>query len=146
MANKNPNMSGLKPFKKKEQCDSSEIERQLEANRKGAMISNERQKEQSRMQKITNMILQLKCNQKEEEIIKKLFPDFNEEITKEVLLITAQYKKALSGDNKSFEIIRDTAGQKPLGENQIIINNNQETKLDPDRIKKIIKDLEGDNE
>lgn len=117
--NKHPNTSGLKPFKKKEDCDESEWKRQQEINSKGGKIGTKIQKKQKQMKELANILLKSKCSKKEEEAIKTIFPDFNEEITRDVLLLTRQFKKALDGDNKSFEIIRDTAGQKPVEKQQI---------------------------
>ena len=119
MVNRHPNISGLKPFKKDGHIDSAELERERKIQRKGAEASNKIQKQQKQMKELVNILLKSKCSKKEEEVIKNLFPDFNEEITRDVLLLTRQFKKALDGDNKSFEIIRDTAGQKPIEKTQI---------------------------
>ena len=46
--------------------------------------------------------------------IKKFFPGLLEnEIDNRAALICAQLARALEGDSKAFEVIRDTAGEKP---------------------------------
>ena len=40
-------------------------------------------------------------------------------IDNQTLMVLAQYKKALEGDPKAFELLRDTAGQKPVEKTEV---------------------------
>ena len=50
-------------------------------------------------------------------------------ITIEQAMLIAQIKKALSGDTKAIEFIRDTMGQKPVDEKKVETNSTESALL-----------------
>lgn len=63
---------------------------------------------------IAKSILDMQASEEVAANIKKFFPGLLEnEIDNRAALICAQLARALEGDSKAFEVIRDTAGEKP---------------------------------
>lgn len=83
---------------------SRTTEAKREIGIKGAMKSNEVQREKRKMKEVLEMILARKCAG---------FEDTMEAIC------FKQVEKALEGDNKSFELVRDTTGNKPIDQSEI---------------------------
>ena len=63
---------------------------------------------------IAKSILDLQAPEEVAAKVKKFFPGLPEnEIDNRAAMICAQLARALEGDSKAFEVIRDTAGEKP---------------------------------
>jgi hypothetical protein len=70
------------------------------------------------MKELANLMLSGKPQPKAIAEMMKFFPHLAEdEITNTTALMTAQISKALKGDAKAFELVRDTSGQKPTERN-----------------------------
>ena len=74
------------------------------------------------------------------EDFKNLADSKGKNITVNQALILAQVKKAMSGDTRAMEFIRDTAGMKPVEKREIQADIRDDGKLD-----EIIKALNEDN-
>lgn len=97
MANKNPQSENLIPLNRRSEEDA----RALRA--KGGKAAGEAKRRKKLLKDAANDLL--------DEIIKNAKGD--EKLGSEALIM-AQFKKALQGDTKAAEYIRDTAGQKPV--------------------------------
>jgi hypothetical protein len=97
VANKNPQTENLIPLNQR----SEEEARALRA--KGGKAAGETRRRKKLLKDAANDLL--------DEIIKNAKGD--EKLGSEALIM-AQFKKALQGDTKAAEYIRDTAGQKPV--------------------------------
>lgn len=53
--------------------------------------------------------------------IKEKFPELDDISNKEALIF-AQYAKALKGDSKAFEVVRDTGGEKPVDRSNLTVD------------------------
>jgi ribosomal protein L9 len=84
--------ANLKPLNTLSQSKRKEIAR------KGALASNKKQAEKRKMRE-------------EFEIISKLVQDGK---TYQEIACLAQYKKAMAGDTRALEFIRDVMGEKPI--------------------------------
>lgn len=91
-------------------------EEQKEITTKAGIASGVARRKKRTMKELTQLLLNSKPTDKDTiEKIKMVFPDLKEsEITNKVVLINEQIKKASLGDTKSFEVIRDTSGEKPV--------------------------------
>lgn len=86
----------------------------LEEQKKGAIASVEARRRKKTMREQLEMVLKLQLkNDKLKEQIHKLGID-NEEINNQMALTISMFQKALKGDTKAYEIIRDTIGEKPI--------------------------------
>jgi hypothetical protein len=97
VANKNPQSENLIPLNQRSEEDA----RALRA--KGGKAAGEAKRRKKLLKDAANDLL--------DEIIKNAKGD--EKLGSEALIM-AQFKKALQGDTKAAEYIRDTAGQKPV--------------------------------
>lgn len=91
-------------------------EEQKEITTKAGIASGVARRKKRTMKELTQLLLNSKPTDKDTiEKIKMVFPDLKEsEITNKVVLINEQIKKASLGDTKSFEVVRDTSGEKPV--------------------------------
>ena len=80
----------------------------------GGIKSGEVRRKKSAMREIVNMMLGARADLPHNEIerYKGMGLDVDE-ITVQAQIINKQIEKALEGDTKAFEVIRDTAGEKP---------------------------------
>ena len=64
---------------------------------------------------IAKAMMDCKPNQEQLKVLKGIFPQINpDDITNRTLMIKKQIDKAVKdGDTKSFEVLRDTVGEKP---------------------------------
>lgn len=87
-------------------------EEATEMGRKGGIASVKARRKKKAFKKIFNSILELDVKDKK---LLKYIEDLgvNEEITNKTLLAVTTFKKAVKGDMRAFEIIRDTVGEKP---------------------------------
>jgi len=116
--------------------------------RKGGIKSGKVRREKKKMRDLANTILSMPIEigkLKSVEDIKNFFETDNQNITVQEAMIIAQIKKALSGDTKAFEIIRDTSGQKPTDKINAKIENvsNPFEGLTSEELREIIEDGKG---
>lgn len=111
MANKNPNTKGLKPIN-----TLSDEERKV-ITKKGAEASNKRQAEKRLLKDTIQMFFESKPTPEVIEQCAKAF-GFNPKDLQEVIT-GGLIQKAMCGDAKAFEVLRDTAGQKPVDKKEI---------------------------
>ena len=102
-------------------------ERQMLASKAGK-ASGESKRQAKTMKELA--MLMLSMQEKKENIkdkVKDYFPDLvDSDITKQAVLLAKQFDKALKGDSKAFELLRDTSGQKPIEKQEIENNINLE--------------------
>ena len=80
----------------------------------GGIKSGEVRRKKSAMREIVNMMLGARADLPNNEIERYKGMGLDaEEITVQAQIINKQIEKALEGDTKAFEVIRDTAGEKP---------------------------------
>lgn len=126
MANKHPNTSGLRPYKKQtEQQDIIEKKRHIELSRKGAEASNKKQAEKKQFKERLQIFLETPINDKlpDEYAIMNLA---------KYMLKPETAKEFFDAINLRLKIMGD------INENQITINNNQES-LTPEKIREFQK-------
>ncbi len=76
--------------------------------------SGEARRMKKTFRNIAKSILDLQAPEEVAAKVKKFFPGLPEnEIDNRAAMICAQLARALEGDSKAFEVIRDTAGEKP---------------------------------
>ena len=129
MANKHPNTSGLKPFKKKENCDKSELEKQTEANRNGGIKSGEVRNELKTQKQLINLVMEnVLKNGKTTRLTlieKAAFLALNSNATIKEVMDFLKYDAQLNGE---------------FNENQVVINNNQK-ELTKEELKELYKKM-----
>lgn len=119
----NMNNNNLVPFN---------VNNASENGRKGGLASVKAKKERKTMRECLTTLLELKASEDSKELIKKTLDNKNidttEEITNQLAICLALINKAINGDTKAYEVIRDTIGEKPTdklqhnGTEDIIIN------------------------
>jgi len=89
--------------------------------RKGGLKTQENIREQKSMQTLARMIINCKPNKEIEEQIHKIFPEIEKnEINNSFLMIAKIFEKAVKQkDVRAFEVLRDTAGYKPVDKNSL---------------------------
>lgn len=106
MANKNPNTKGLNPVRSEKEARKK--------GKKGGENSGKARKAKKPMQELASMMLQMASIPKTKKKIKEDFPNIaDEDLTNAAAIINSQIGKAVKGDTRSAEFIRDTSGQKP---------------------------------
>lgn len=115
MSNANPD--GHKRFNKDTptafQNMSEEDHKAASAN--GGRKSGESKRKKKTIRECLKMLGQMKCTPREMEIIKKAFPELDdEELTKNCLISAAMYQKAALGDTQAFSKITETTGEKTI--------------------------------
>lgn len=113
-------------------------EQHLSMSSKGGKRSGEvrREKKKMREQLITMLKLTLNNNEYFDITQANSIADLNgKNITLQEAMLLQQVKKALKGDRKAAEFVRDTAGEKPTEE----INVKAESKVHEDLLKKMGK-------
>ena len=92
------NSENLKPARTKSEA--------REKGKKGGIKSGEKRRERKKLRELLEIALQLQNKETGEQ------NDF--------AIIAALIKKAVNGDTKAFELIRDTIGEKPTDKQEII--------------------------
>ena len=93
---------------------------QLSANgKKGGKRSGESRRAKKEMKELLLDILEMNISPGDYEDFKNLADSQGKNITVNQALILAQIKKAMTGDTKAMEFIRDTAGMKPAEKTEI---------------------------
>ena len=84
---------------------------------KGGANSQKTRKRRKMLKEQLEILLSMPLNDEEiKEQIKDLGIISDDETNNQMAIVIALYEKALSGDTKAFEIIRDTVGEKPKDE------------------------------
>lgn len=112
----NPNsLKNLKTAKEMEQYNKSltQEERTESARRAGKA----RQKKARDQRTLKEIVLALMEEEASKEDVARL--NLPEGVSKGLVMTAAVLKKAMEGDNKAYEILRDTAGQMPTKEVQL---------------------------
>lgn len=87
-------------------------EEQREIARKGGIASGEARRAKKELREIAEQMLELAVNAGETGDL-EFINDSNKNLTAAQKIILEQIVKALKGDTKAAEFVRDTAGQKP---------------------------------
>lgn len=94
-------------------------EQASEAGKKGGVASGEARRRKKMMRQQMEMLLELPIkSRKIKEQLQELGID-SDDLTNQMALIVSMYQKALKGDTRAFEILRDTIGEKPVEVQQI---------------------------
>lgn len=101
----NPNLSDFRDLPE---------DKQKQIASQGGKASGEARRRNKTFKDIALNLLDLKVPQHVLETIRKTFPELKEEdITNRMAILYCQLAKALKGDTKAFEVLRDTSGEKP---------------------------------
>ena len=89
-------------------------EEQREIAIKGGQASGEARRKKKGMRELANIMLGCGANKANIDAIRAIFPDLDiDDVTVEAAILAKQAEKAVKGDLKSAEFLRDTSGQKP---------------------------------
>lgn len=95
-------------------------EKARELGAKGGKKSGEAKRKKKFMKEISQAMLDCDLSDNDKESIKDIFPTLKDsELSVATLLLSKQFERAKEGDPKSFEIIRDTSGNKPVDKKDI---------------------------
>ena len=90
-------------------------ERRRELARIGQAGQVRHKKMQKSIRECLKILGQMKCTDKEKEVVLRSFPDLPEdEIVKNMLVSAAMYQKAAQGDTRAFGKITETTGEKTV--------------------------------
>lgn len=104
---------------------------------KGGLIASENRKRKRLLKDLVQMVLDERPDKYVTDSISRIFPEIPPaEINNRLALISVLYQKALNGDIKAFEVLRDTGGEKP-GEKMDL--SNSDGSLSPQRLEVIFK-------
>lgn len=83
--------------------------------RMGRLAGAEKQRQKRSIRECLKILGQMKCTDKEKEVVLRSFPDLPEdEIVKNMLVSAAMYQKAAQGDTRAFGKITETTGEKTV--------------------------------
>lgn len=85
-----------------------------EAGRRGAAKTNEIRRKKRKLKDALEIILELPASTNNRQILKQLGIDDDQEMTNQMLLAVAAFQKALKGDVRAMEFIRDTTENVPM--------------------------------
>lgn len=94
-------------------------EEQREIQRKGGIASGKARRQKRRLKEIADIMLEMTIGEgrlSDLENIKEITEVADKKITTADAMVFAQIQKALKGDNKSFELIRDLVGENPANQ------------------------------
>lgn len=102
-------------------CNQRSKEEASELGRKGGVASGKARQKKKLMKDLVIEMLNSKIWSDELKAkILNVFPEMEDEkMQVQTAMIASQIQKAMKGDTKAFEVMRDTAGQKPV-EQQVI--------------------------
>ena len=96
-------------------------EEQREIRLKAGIASGKARRIKKTMKEIANSLLNNKIS--DERLVQRileLFPEAQkDDMQIQTAMLVAQISKALKGDSKAFEVVRDTSGQKPVDRQEI---------------------------
>jgi|WetSurMetagenome_2_1015567.scaffolds.fasta_scaffold125749_2 hypothetical protein len=105
--------------------DKMTASKHRELSKKGAEASNKKQKENKQFRELAQLMLSMKISDKKlKNKIKEMFPELlDDELTAKAAMIYKQFEKAVKfADSQAFQILRDTAGEKPTDETKNILD------------------------
>lgn len=91
-------------------------EQAREYGSRGGIASAESKKRKKTFKELAKAMLDMEVSEKNKEKIAKLFPELekDEKISYRMAGLAKQIERMLDGDARSFEVLRDTAGEKPI--------------------------------
>jgi hypothetical protein len=98
-----------RPFEKGRSSEEA-----AESGRKGGIASGVARRQAKELRDLTLAILEMPIKEGDIDEITSLASVKGKNITTSKAMILAQVRRAIEGDSKAFEVIRDTAGQKPI--------------------------------
>lgn len=133
----NPNSkNNLKPIN-----ENVSHEGKVEAGRKGGIASGESRRRKKEMREMIQDIFEIGIKKgKVVDEINSLEDAKGKNLTVGQALILAQVKKAMAGDTKAMEFLRDTMGQKPTNKQEITATVTESP------LTSILEQLKGDDE
>ena len=134
-----------KPFSKKFiESMKKHAQQGLTEEEKAKMIeSNKRTiRKRQTFQSIARMMLEMAPKPEIVEKIREYLPGLDDkEITNRVAMMQKMIEKALQGDNYAFQVVRDTAGEKPVEKQEVVGTvANTYTQVDKEDIKQALID------
>lgn len=100
------------------------------ASVKGGKKSGESRRRKRDMRELVCDILEMNIKDGKAEDFKNLAESKGKNVTVSEALVLAQIKKALGGDTRALEFLRDTAGMKPTEKQEVTATIKNEGKLD----------------
>lgn len=96
-------------------ADQGMTKEQLSENgKKGGVASGKARREKKEMRDLVQDILNMNVKSGKAEEFKNLAESKGKNISVQEALVLAQIKKAMNGDTRAIEFLRDTAGQRPV--------------------------------
>ena len=90
-------------------------ENAIERARKGKEANVSSKKTKKTFKEIAQQLLNMEASKDISRRITKDFPELCQgKVTQRTVMLAAQLRKARAGNTKAFEVIRDTAGEKPI--------------------------------
>ena len=99
--------------------------------RKGGVASGKARREKKSLKELALSLLNNELQNDELKArILNIFPDAKgEDMQIQTAMVVAQISKALKGDSKAFEVLRDTSGQKPIEKQEIGFAGNEKVEI-----------------
>lgn len=85
-----------------------------EAGRKGAAASNEARRRKKKLKDALEIILELPVAERNKQMLRQMGIADDEEMNNQMLVAVAAFQKAIKGDVRAMEFIRDTTGNMPM--------------------------------
>jgi hypothetical protein len=98
-----------RPFEKGRSSEEA-----AESGRKGGIASGVARRQAKDLRNLALAILEMPIKEGDIDEITTLASVKGKNMTTSQAMILAQVRRAIEGDSKAFEVIRDTAGQKPI--------------------------------
>lgn len=98
-----------RPFEKGRSSEEA-----AESGRKGGIASGVARRQAKDLRNLALAILEMPIKEGDIDEITSLASVKGKNMTASQAMILAQVRRAIEGDSKAFEVIRDTAGQKPI--------------------------------
>ena len=103
------NEQNLKPFNTLCREDAKKL------SSKGGIARAKSIKRKKTFAELARAMMDCKPTKEQLQVLKEIFPDLDiKDITNRSLMIQAQMQKAVEGDTKAFEVLRDTIGEAPV--------------------------------
>jgi hypothetical protein len=104
-------------------------EQRRENGRKGGQASGRTRRAKKEMKELINEILDMNIRDGKTETFKNIADSKGKNINVTQALVLAQVKKALNGDTRALEFLRDTAGLKPINKQETHVTVTSSGKL-----------------
>ncbi|MGB2578973.1 hypothetical protein AAIR98_000892 [Elusimicrobium simillimum] len=113
-----------------------------ELARRGGRKSRDVHRVKKTFKQLTQMLLDRKPPAEIIDRLKEFDPKLDEqELDYRMALLQTQMEQAAKGNPRAFEIIRDTAGEKPIEKQEISGSMSNTNKFDKEELKKAIKEI-----